>query len=61
MVTIGLTGWSDHDSLLQSKKLTLADYAAHFPVVEVIRVFMRFLLREQRQTGRRKLRMNFVL
>ncbi|MBC1425493.1 DUF72 domain-containing protein [Listeria seeligeri] len=35
MITIGLTGWTDHDSLLQTKKLTLADYAAHFPVVEV--------------------------
>ncbi|WP_270994635.1 DUF72 domain-containing protein [Listeria seeligeri] len=35
MITIGLTGWSDHDSLLQTKKLTLTDYAAHFPVVEV--------------------------
>lgn len=35
MITIGLTGWSDHDSLQLSAKHKLADYAAHFPLVEV--------------------------
>lgn len=36
MVIIGLTGWSDHDTLLNNqKKLHLEDYAAHFPLVEV--------------------------
>ncbi len=35
MITIGLTGWSDHDSLQLDAKHKLADYAAHFPLVEV--------------------------
>lgn len=35
MITIGLTGWSDHDTLQLSSKHKLADYAAHFPLVEV--------------------------
>lgn len=36
MITIGLTTWSEHQSLMPSKKqLTLNDYAQFLPVVEV--------------------------
>ncbi|WP_088809845.1 MULTISPECIES: DUF72 domain-containing protein [unclassified Listeria] len=35
MITIGLTGFSDHDSLNLSNKHKLVDYAAHFPLVEI--------------------------
>lgn len=35
MITIGLTGFSDHDSLNLSNKHKLIDYAAHFPLVEI--------------------------
>lgn len=35
MITIGLTGWSDHDSLVRDKKRKLEDYASHFPFVEL--------------------------
>lgn len=36
-VTIGLTTWSEHPDLIQGarQKTTLAEYAQHFPVVEV--------------------------
>lgn len=34
-MTIGLTGFSDHDTLQLSAKHKLADYAAHFPLVEI--------------------------
>lgn len=36
MITIGLTTWSEHQSLLPNQKqLTLGDYAQFFPIVEV--------------------------
>lgn len=37
MILIGLTTWSDHPSLIHGKnrKVTLSEYAQHFPVVEV--------------------------
>ncbi|MBC2161448.1 DUF72 domain-containing protein [Listeria booriae] len=36
MITIGLTGWSDHDTLYASaSKHKLEDYAGNFPMVEV--------------------------
>lgn len=36
MITLGLTTWSEHGSLLQvDRALTLAEYASFFPVVEI--------------------------
>lgn len=37
MITIGLTTWSEHQALIkeQNRSVTLREYAAHFPVVEV--------------------------
>ena len=35
MITIGLTGWSDHDLIAPNRKKRLEDYASHFPFVEV--------------------------
>ena len=35
MITIGLTGWSDHVLLEANKKTKLEDYAGHFPFVEL--------------------------
>ncbi|MGB3160113.1 MAG: DUF72 domain-containing protein [Carnobacterium sp.] len=35
MITIGLTGWSDHDLLVIDKSRKLEDYASHFPFVEL--------------------------
>lgn len=35
MITIGLTGWSDHDFLMLNAKRKLEDYASHFPFVEI--------------------------
>lgn len=35
MISIGLTGWTDHDLLTIRKKQKLEDYASHFPVVEM--------------------------
>ena len=35
MITIGLTGWSDHPLLGSNKKTTLEDYSRHFPFVEM--------------------------
>ena len=38
MIYIGVTGWGDHDSLYPpaiKPKDKLAEYSAHFPVVEV--------------------------
>ena len=35
MITIGLTGWSDHDVLMLSAQRKLEDYASHFPFVEI--------------------------
>lgn len=35
MITIGLTGWSDHALLLTSRNTRLEDYAGHFPFVEL--------------------------
>ncbi|WP_462411103.1 DUF72 domain-containing protein [Neobacillus sp. Marseille-QA0830] len=38
MISIGLTGWGDHDSLYPGKiaaKDKLKEYAGHFPIVEV--------------------------
>ena len=36
MITIGLTTWSEHQSLMPEKKqLTLNDYAQFLPIVEV--------------------------
>ena len=35
MITIGLTGWSDHVLLEANKKTKLEDYASHFPFVEL--------------------------
>ncbi|NRG43713.1 DUF72 domain-containing protein [Bacillus sp. CRN 9] len=42
MITIGLTGWGDHDSLYTapvSPRDKLQEYAAHFPTVEVDSAF----------------------
>lgn len=35
MITIGLTGWSDHDLIAANPKRKLEDYASHFPFVEI--------------------------
>lgn len=35
MITIGLTGWSDHDLLTINKKNRLENYSSHFPFVEL--------------------------
>ncbi|AUJ31716.1 MAG: DUF72 domain-containing protein [Liquorilactobacillus nagelii] len=37
MITLGLTTWSEHPALInqQRQSVTLAEYAAHFPTVEV--------------------------
>lgn len=35
MIQIGLTGWSDHPTLVTNSKHKLVDYAAHFPLVEL--------------------------
>lgn len=35
MITIGLTGWSDHDSLVEKQSEKLEGYARHFPLVEI--------------------------
>lgn len=35
MITIGLTGWSDHDLIASDRKRKLEDYASHFPFVEL--------------------------
>lgn len=36
MITLGATTWSEHKALIQEERpVTLAEYAAHFPVVEV--------------------------
>ena len=41
MITIGLTTWSEHQSLLANhpQPLTLTEYAAFFPTVEVDTTF----------------------
>lgn len=50
MITIGLTTWSDHQSLMPEKaKLTLADYAGFFPVVEIDSLFYGLKTPEQIQ------------
>lgn len=35
MMTIGLTGWSDHDLIQREASRKLEDYSSHFPVVEL--------------------------
>lgn len=35
MITIGLTGWSDHASIQRTRDRKLEEYASHFPVVEL--------------------------
>jgi len=35
MITIGLTGWSDHPRIAPNAKRQLEDYASHFPFVEI--------------------------
>ena len=35
MITIGLTGWSDHDLICPNPKRKLEDYSNNFPVVEL--------------------------
>lgn len=35
MITIGLTGWSDHPLVAPDNKRKLEDYASHFPFVEI--------------------------
>jgi len=35
MITIGLTGWSDHPLVAPDRKRKLEDYASHFPFVEI--------------------------
>lgn len=35
MIQIGLTGWSDHPTLVANPKNKLVGYAAHFPIVEL--------------------------
>jgi len=35
MITIGLTGWSDHPLIAPNRQRKLEDYASHFPFVEM--------------------------
>lgn len=35
MITIGLTGWSDHPLIQPNRSKKLEDYATHFPIVEL--------------------------
>lgn len=35
MITLGLTGWSDHDTITTHSSRRLEDYSSHFPVVEM--------------------------
>lgn len=35
MITIGLTGWSDHPLIQRNRSKKLEEYASHFPVVEL--------------------------
>lgn len=35
MITLGLTGWSDHPLIQRSSNRKLIEYAGHFPVVEL--------------------------
>ncbi|MCC5895684.1 MAG: DUF72 domain-containing protein [Alkalibacterium sp.] len=35
MITIGLTGWSDHELIQRHPSKKLEDYANHFPIVEL--------------------------
>ncbi|ANZ98633.1 hypothetical protein CKN82_04235 [Carnobacterium divergens] len=35
MITIGLTGWGDHETLILNKQQKLENYASHFPFVEL--------------------------
>lgn len=35
MLTLGLTGWSDHPLIIQKKSHALEEYSAHFPFVEL--------------------------
>lgn len=35
MITIGLTGWSDHDLIVTHPRKKLEEYASHFPFVEM--------------------------
>lgn len=35
MITIGLTGWSDHPLIASDRQRKLEDYASHFPFVEM--------------------------
>lgn len=35
MITIGLTGWSDHPLIQRTRSKKLEEYASHFPVVEL--------------------------
>lgn len=35
VITIGLTGWSDHELIASNPKRKLEDYASHFPFVEI--------------------------
>lgn len=35
MITIGLTGWSDHPLIAHNRQRKLEDYASHFPFVEM--------------------------
>lgn len=35
MLSIGLTGWSDHELIASNPKRKLEDYASHFPFVEI--------------------------
>lgn len=35
MITLGLTGWSDHVLIAPNRKKKLEDYASHFPFVEM--------------------------
>ncbi len=35
MISIGLTGWSDHDLLTIRPSKRLEDYSSHFPFVEL--------------------------
>lgn len=35
MIQIGLTGWSDHPTIITQPKNKLVEYASHFPIVEL--------------------------
>src|SRR5690625_7833166 len=53
MITIGLTGWSDHPLIAHNRHRKLEDYARHFPFVEMDTSFYAIPSRsEERRVGK---------